>query len=159
MNGFQSPREQRSGPVQEPERLEGAAPSAPDSGSPLAGSDGAEPSRGRCTGKADVGSGSPPPALNPDTLNPEPSRRFAFTTPRGLLMRAALLALLYLAVNLAGWREHTCFLSGTPADAGGSAWWSALRGAVYLLAHLAFWTVAPVFALAAGLLAAIGRTR
>lgn len=76
---------------------------------------------------------------------------------RGMLLRAALLALAYGAAHLAGWRESTGFLSGTMAE-GLTIHQTAFRGGLYLLAHLGFWVLAPVLALGAVLTALWGST-
>jgi len=70
-------------------------------------------------------------------------------TPRGLLLRAALIALVYGALHVFGARGLVGFLSGTPV--GGSA--AILVGVSYLLFHFLFVLVAPILILAAGLLA------
>ena len=79
------------------------------------------------------------------------SARAPILSARGLLARAALIAVAYGAMHLAGWRQHTCFLSGTVSDAG-SAQWTQLAGIAYLLFHVAFWMLAPVLVIAAALL-------
>ena len=78
-------------------------------------------------------------------------------TPGGLLVRAALVAVFFAACHLAGWREHTTFLSGTPASAGGSVNTSALLGVVYMAAYFGLVLLAPILVLAAGLLFAFER--
>jgi hypothetical protein len=78
-------------------------------------------------------------------------------TPGGLLVRAALIAVFFVACHLAGWREHTTFLSGTPASTGGSVNTSAVLGVVYMAGYFGFVLLAPIFALAAGLLFAFER--
>ena len=78
-------------------------------------------------------------------------------TPGGLLVRAALIGVFFAACHLAGWREHTTFLSGTPASAGGSVNTSALLGVVYMAGYFGFVLLAPILGLAAGLLFAFER--
>ena len=78
-------------------------------------------------------------------------------TPGGLLVRAALIAVFFVVCHLAGWREHTTFLSGTPASAGGSVNTSALLGVVYMAAYFGLVLLAPIFVLGAGLLFAFER--
>jgi hypothetical protein len=73
-------------------------------------------------------------------------------TPGGLLVRAALVAVFFAVCHLAGWREHTTFLSGTPASAGGSANTSVVLGVVYMAGYFGVVLLAPILALAAGLL-------
>jgi hypothetical protein len=75
-------------------------------------------------------------------------------SPRSFAMCALLLVLFFGAVHIAGWREHTTFLSGTLA-ADGDAPTSARLGLTYLAAWFGFVLLAPVFVLAAGLLAGV----
>ena len=77
-------------------------------------------------------------------------------TPRGLLTRAGVLALLFLVCHLAGLRAHTSILTGT--FTGGSQL-SSLLGVTYVLTYLAFVLGVPVLLIAAGLLALLGRLR
>jgi hypothetical protein len=69
-------------------------------------------------------------------------------TPAGLLKRAAIVAAAFLVCHLAGWRELTSVLSGTPP---GSTL-AALGGVLYLVSYFAAVIVAPVLVIAAGLL-------
>jgi len=78
-------------------------------------------------------------------------------TPTGLLVRAALIGVFFAACHLAGWREHTTFLSGTAASAGGSVNTSALLGVIYMAGYFGFVLLAPILTLAAGLLFAFER--
>ena len=73
-------------------------------------------------------------------------------TPGGLLVRAALIALFFVVCHFAGWREHTSFLSGTPASVGESVNTSAVLGVVYMAGYFGLVLLAPILALAAGLL-------
>ena len=63
----------------------------------------------------------------------------------------ALIGLFFLIVQLAGFREHTTFLTGTPADAHTTLNQTILFGVVYLVAYFGFVVAAPVLILAAGL--------
>jgi hypothetical protein len=78
-------------------------------------------------------------------------------TPAGFLMRAALIAVFFAVCHLAGWREHTTFLSGTPASADSGANTSAVLGVVYMAGYFGFVLLTPIFALAAGILFAFDR--
>jgi hypothetical protein len=78
-------------------------------------------------------------------------------TPGGLLMRAALIAVFFAVCHFAGWREHTSFLSGTPASVGASVNTSAVLGVVYMAGYFGLVLLAPIFTLAAGLLFALER--
>jgi len=74
-------------------------------------------------------------------------------SPKGFLLRAALIGLCFLIVHAAGWREHTTFLTGTPADAATSMNQTILFGVVYLVAYFSFVIVAPILVFAAGIFA------
>jgi len=68
-------------------------------------------------------------------------------TPRGLLLRAVVLVLLFAVAHLAGLREHTGVFSGGAVGA-----LPAALGATYAVLYLAAVVVAPVLVLAALLL-------
>jgi len=78
--------------------------------------------------------------------------RAPFLSPLGFMMRALLLAVIFAFCELAGWREHTTFISGTvvSADAGINS--SVTFGLIYMLAYFGFVLVAPILLLAAGIL-------
>ena len=78
-------------------------------------------------------------------------------TPAGLLVRAALIVVFFAVCHWAGWREHTTFLSGTPASVGGSVNTSAVLGVVYMAGYFGVVLLAPILTLAAGLLFAFDR--
>lgn len=80
-------------------------------------------------------------------------------SPQGLLLRALLLAIFFGAVHVAGWREHTTFLSGTSASTDTSANTSVILGLVYMAAYFGFVLLAPILILAAGILAGLGAWR
>ena len=63
---------------------------------------------------------------------------------RRLLSSAASLTLLYALAHLAGWREHTSFLSGTVGDPNASWERAALEGTVYLVLHFGFVVAVPI---------------
>jgi membrane protein implicated in regulation of membrane protease activity len=79
--------------------------------------------------------------------------RADFFSPRGFLLRALLIAAVFLAVHLAGLRDYTSVLNGTVGP--GSAGWklSAFLGLAYLAIYMAFVILAPVLILAAAILA------
>ena len=85
--------------------------------------------------------------------------RAPFLSPLGLVARALLLAVLFAACELAGFREHTTFISGTAAsvDAGISS--SVTLGLIYMLAYFGFVLATPILLIAAGLLAVFRRSR
>lgn len=78
-------------------------------------------------------------------------------SPRGFLLRAAALLVLFLIAHLAGWREHTSILCGTATSAAG---WSRLGGTlglVYVIVYSIAVVGVPILVLAAGLLALLQR--
>ncbi len=77
--------------------------------------------------------------------------------PAGLLVRAALVAAFFAVCHLAGWREHTTFLSGTPASADGGANTSAVLGVIYMAGYFGFVLLAPILVIAGGILFAFDR--
>ena len=83
------------------------------------------------------------------------SRRFflptRWATPRGLVVRAALLFAFYLAVRCLGWREAMTFLSLTPAPGLGLGG-TTFRGVAYLCFHMGAVIVVPTLMLASALL-------
>jgi hypothetical protein len=72
-------------------------------------------------------------------------------SPQGFLMWAGVFAAFFAFCHIAGWREHTTFISGTVASADGDAGDSALRGVLYLFSYFGFLLLTPIFALAAGM--------
>ena len=73
--------------------------------------------------------------------------------PQGFLIRAALIGVFFVIVHVADLREHTTFLTGTPADAATSLNQTILFGVVYLVAYFSVVIVAPILVLAAGIFA------
>ncbi|HAV62427.1 MAG TPA: hypothetical protein DCY13_08700 [Verrucomicrobiales bacterium] len=67
-----------------------------------------------------------------------------------LISIAALLWLAFAAMTLAGWREHTTFLSLTPTSVDGADDGTTL-GISYVVSYLLATIVAPVLALAAAI--------
>jgi hypothetical protein len=80
--------------------------------------------------------------------------RAELLSPVGFLAVAGLIMLAYGAVEAAGWREHTTFISGTTASADMRWQASAARGLAYMLVYFAFVLLAPILALAASFWAA-----
>ena len=78
--------------------------------------------------------------------------RTPLLSPLGFVARALLLVLFFGICELAGWREHTTFISGTvtTADTGINA--SVTFGLIYMLAYFGFVLAAPILLVAAGLL-------
>jgi hypothetical protein len=80
-------------------------------------------------------------------------KRAPLLSPRGLLLRAAIVALVFAVAHAAGLRAYTSILSGTsptgnPADGG-----AALLGCVYVFLYFAFVIAVPIALIAAGLMA------
>lgn len=75
-------------------------------------------------------------------------------SPRGLLIRAAIISVVYLLARLAGLREYTTIISGTSPTGDVSDWWSAGLGVLYVTLYLAFVLAVPVLLIAAALLTA-----
>jgi len=69
-------------------------------------------------------------------------------SPRGLLLRAAVLAAFFGFCHLAGWRAATTALSGTDPSAAGSTL-TIGRGLLYVLAYLGFTVAVPILVLSA----------
>ena len=74
-------------------------------------------------------------------------------TPKKLLQRAALIALAYGLLHLAGGRHYAAFLSGTPVGGLGAVGF----GCAYVVMHFAFVIVAPILVIAAFLSAVSAR--
>jgi hypothetical protein len=72
-------------------------------------------------------------------------------SPKYFLSRAAVLAGLFLVVHLAGLRHFTSILNGTVGSVELGRTLSALFGVGYIFAYLGVVLVAPILALAAGL--------
>lgn len=74
-----------------------------------------------------------------------------------LMFIAALLALTFAFVAIAGWRDHTTFLSLTPSATGETSDRSIVQGAAYISSFLLVTIVVPVLFLAAGFCALFKR--
>jgi len=79
-----------------------------------------------------------------------------FLSPRGFVTRALLLTFIFGICELAGWREHTTFISGTATSVDAGINSSVTFGLIYMLAYFGFVLVAPILLLAAAMLAAWG---
>ncbi len=78
--------------------------------------------------------------------------RGGWLSPQFFAWRAAFLVAVFLVAQLAGLREQTAFLSGTPGTDATDLHTSALYGVTYIFCYLGFVVVAPILLLAAGLL-------
>lgn len=83
--------------------------------------------------------------------------RAPFLSPPGLVARALLLAVLFVGCELAGWREHTTFISGTAASADAGINSSVTFGLIYMLAYFGFVLGTPILLIAAVLLGTLRR--
>jgi len=77
--------------------------------------------------------------------------RGGWFSPRYFLWRALTLGVLFFIVHLAGLRDYTAFLSGTPGEVGAGMRTSALYGTVYIFFYFGAVLVAPTLVLAAGI--------
>jgi len=73
-------------------------------------------------------------------------------SPGGFLVRAAVLAILYLAVHALGFRQYTSILCGTIPPGG-----AAILGVVYIVLYFAFVLIVPTLVLGSGILWALQR--
>jgi hypothetical protein len=80
-----------------------------------------------------------------------------FLTPKGFVLRAAILAVVFATCHFVGWREHTSFLSGTAASASDALHASAILGVIYIAVYFGFVLVAPILLLAAAILFGLER--
>jgi hypothetical protein len=78
-------------------------------------------------------------------------RRLPAFTPLWLMVRAALIVVVYLVVHWAGWRDYARFLSGTTTVSGEFNIPYAVVGVFYIACHFAFVLLAPVLLLTAGM--------
>lgn len=80
-------------------------------------------------------------------------------SPVSFLAGAAVITLALAGVELAGWREHTTFLSGTAITVQSEYASSVLRGILYLLAYFGAVLIAPILVLGAGIFALLSRRK
>ena len=78
-------------------------------------------------------------------------------TPRGMLLRAAALVVVFGICHVAGLRQYTAVLSGSSPGGTQPGALEAVLGGAYVAAYLASVIVAPILAIAAGLLWAVCR--
>lgn len=79
-------------------------------------------------------------------------------SPGGLLVSAAVIAGVFVICQLAGWRENTSFLCGTP-PAGESTGLAILLGLVYALSYFALVLLVPILVLAGAIFGVLLRLR
>jgi hypothetical protein len=74
-------------------------------------------------------------------------------SPKDFLRRAVVVAVIFLAVHLAGLREYTCILNRTAGSVELGRGMSAFLGLAYVFAYLGVVLLVPVLLLAAAMLA------
>ncbi|MFC1452908.1 hypothetical protein ACFLSJ_06140 [Verrucomicrobiota bacterium] len=80
-------------------------------------------------------------------------------SPKGLIVRGGILAVLFLVSHAVGLREFTGFLSGTLEAGAGRREVLALLGFVYVILYLLFTVVVPVLFIAAAMSFTWGHVR
>ena len=78
-------------------------------------------------------------------------------SPKGLLLRAAVIAAAFLVVHAAGLREYTSVLSGTPASGSLPEAFALAAGIAYATLYFGFVLLAPLLVLAAVILVLLAR--
>lgn len=78
-------------------------------------------------------------------------------SPEAFIARAVVLAVLYGISRMAGLQEYTTFLSGTSPNPNLSWQTGSTLGLIHVLLYFGFILAVPVFAMAAGILAAWNR--
>lgn len=68
-----------------------------------------------------------------------------------MLTVAGVLLVLYLGVELLGWRQHTTFLSLTPSDTVSHSGDNAFAGTVYIALYIGTTVAAPILVIATGI--------
>ncbi len=78
-------------------------------------------------------------------------------SPRGFLLRSALVAAVFFVLHAAGCRDFTGFFSGGRTATGAAGDVQMGLGILYALSYYSFVALAPVLVLAAGILAVLER--
>jgi len=91
------------------------------------------------------------PPIRASARLPAKGTAASWPSPRYLVIRALMLGVLFFLAHLAGLREYTAFLSGTAAGQT-TMGWSVFYGTVYIVLYLGVVVLAPILAIAAGLL-------
>ena len=76
---------------------------------------------------------------------------------RAFCLRALALLGCYAVVHVLGWRDYVGFLSGTYAADGPMRTLSPLLGTLYMVAYLGAVVLAPIYLIAAGIIALLAR--
>jgi len=79
--------------------------------------------------------------------------RADFLSPKDLVRRALMIAVIYFVVSAFGLREFTTILNGTMGSVSLGWHLSAFLGLLYIISYLAFVLVTPTMLIAAGILA------
>ena len=72
-----------------------------------------------------------------------------FFSPKGFLVRAAVLTAMFFLLHALSLREYTSIISGTSPTGDRMQAWPALLGVAYLVMYFLFILVAPILALGA----------
>ncbi len=75
-------------------------------------------------------------------------------SPAAFVLRAVIIAVLFVASEILGLREYTSFLSGTSANVSLSWQTAAILGLIHLMLYVGFILLVPIFLITAGLLTA-----
>jgi hypothetical protein len=78
--------------------------------------------------------------------------RADFLSPKDLVRRALVIAVIYFVVSAFGLREFTSILNGTMGSVSLGWHLSAFLGLLYIIFYLAFVLIAPTMLIAAGIL-------
>jgi len=78
--------------------------------------------------------------------------RADFLSPKDLVRRALVIAVIYFVVSTFGLREFTSILNGTVGSVSLGWHTSAFLGLLYIISYLAFVLVTPTMLIAAGIL-------
>jgi hypothetical protein len=89
--------------------------------------------------------------------NPQSWRKAPVLSPKGLILRAVMIALTFAVCHWLGLREHTSFLSGTAASSDTSLTVSAVLGVTYIATYLGFVLLTPILLIGAAIQALLGR--
>ena len=75
-------------------------------------------------------------------------------SPAAFVLRAVIIAVLFVASEILGLQEYTSFLSGTSANISLNWQTAALLGLIHLMLYVGFILLVPIFLITAGLLTA-----
>ena len=78
-------------------------------------------------------------------------------SPKGFLVRAAVIGVIYLALHAAGFREYTSIVCGSSPTGNPADTFSNVLGVAYLVFYFACVIGVPMLLIAAGILSILGR--